>query len=264
MRISWRRLTRAGAVGLLVLLLVVSGAVPVAAGAPGPAGDGPRGRDAPRSDGGGRHDRASAKQVSAGSGPASRTSKAAASRPARQSAGAAPRTTKPHAAAPAKPAAGRTTEPAERKPERQKGAPAPDRKVDDDAQRRGSKSPAPRPTTEVRSSTASPARAASRPDRPRQVRAPVRPVAVVVASSADPTAALFPPPPVVQLQAAAVELEPRQLWPRLPGAAGHPAFPALLAAVLVGFVILGLRGDRQDPKLAAAAIDGRDDRAEFR
>lgn len=101
-------------------------------------------------------------------------------------------------------------------------------------------------------------------ERPTPVRRTVRPVAAVVASSADPVVALLAAPPVLPVQAAAVELDARQLWPRLPGPAGHPAFPVLLAAVLIGFVVLGLRGDRRDPKLAAAAIDDRGERAEFR
>ena len=77
-------------------------------------------------------------------------------------------------------------------------------------------------------------------------------------------AALLSPPPAVAVAPAAIQLEPRRMWPRLPGPAGHPAFPALLGAVLAVFVVLGFRGDRRDPKLVAAAIDDRDDRAEFR
>lgn len=51
-------------------------------------------------------------------------------------------------------------------------------------------------------------------------------------------------------------------WPTLPGP-GHPAFPGLLAAVLLGFAALGFRGDRRDPKLRHAVIDDRDGRAQF-
>jgi len=111
-------------------------------------------------------------------------------------------------------------------------------------------------------STAS--RAVSRNERPSQARPAVRPVAAVVTSSADPTAALVAAPLVAPVEAAATELAPQQLWPTLPGPVGHPAFPGLLAAVLLGFIALGCRGDRRDPKLAAAAIDDRDDRAPFR
>lgn len=250
---------RAVAVGLLALMLVVTGAMPAAAGPPGPEASGGGRTPAGHAGSGGEPSGVSAKQVEGGSAPA-RKHQGAAPRPPRQRA-AAPRKVARSAAAPS---AGRTPHPAERKPDAQK----PDRPDDGPQPQRPRTSPAPspspRPRTEVRSSTASPAaRTASRPDRPRPVRSTSRPTAAVVASSADPTAALFPPP-VVHLQAAAVELEPRQLWPSLPGAAGHPAFPALLAAVLVGFVVLGIRGDRRDPKLAAAAIDDRDDRATFR
>ena len=86
-------------------------------------------------------------------------------------------------------------------------------------------------------------------------------------SSAHPFAALFGPPPAAPVApvqaAAAIELEPRRWRPALPGPMRHPAFPAALAAVLVGFVALCCRGDRRDPKLAAATIDDRDDRARF-
>lgn len=92
-------------------------------------------------------------------------------------------------------------------------------------------------------------------------------------SSAHPFAILFAASPALPAlpalpetpvrAAAAVELEPRQWWPALPGPVSHPAFPAALTAVLIGFVVLGCRGDRRDPKLAAAALDDRDDRARF-
>ena len=261
---------RALAAGLLVLVLVVTGAMPAAAGGSGPAGSGPRGKPAGAQSGGGHKSTVSSKQVNAASGPSARKSQGSSPRPARHTA-AGPRMAKASAApakpsAPNKPSAPAKPAPAEHRPDQKNQAPEPDREPDQAKHRREeSTSSADRPRAAVRSSTVATARRpVSRVDRLRPVRAVDRSVAAVVASAADPSTALFEPPPVVKIQAAAVELEPRQLWPRLPGPAGHPAFPGLLAAVLLGFIALGFRGDRRDPKLAAAAIDDRDDRAEFR
>jgi hypothetical protein len=66
------------------------------------------------------------------------------------------------------------------------------------------------------------------------------------------------------VNATIAERAPRPLWPSLPGPVDHPAFPGLLAAVLIALVALACRGDRRDPKLAAAAIDDRDGRKSFR
>lgn len=253
---------RALAGGLLVLVLLVTGAMPTAAGGSGPR-SGPSGKPAGSQTGGGHKSNVSAKQASA-SKPSARKSQQSSPRPAPHNT-PGPKMAKASAAAPPKPSTPNKPTPAEHKPEQDKD-PAPDREPDQAKQpREGSKSSVDQPRLQVRSSGAAAfSQPVSRVDRPRAARAVDRPVAAVVASAADPSAALFAPPPVVEIQAAAVELEPRQIWPRLPGPAGHPAFPGLLAAVLLGFIFLGFRGDRRDPKLAAAAIDDRDDRAEFR
>lgn len=259
MAISCGRWIRALVAALLVLVLVGTGAMPAAAGPPGPAGSG-GGRHPGGSQGGGGHTRGvTAQQAGGSSAPATRRSEGAAPRPSRPRA-AAPRPAARPAAAPKpdQPAA-HPSEPAKQKPQGNRHRPARD---DHGPRQQVAQAPVARPTTAVRASTAR--RTVAAPDRPVPLRTAVRPDARVVASSVDPTASLFAAPAVLPVQAAAVELEPRQLWPRLPGAAGHPAFPGLLAAVLVGFIVLGIRGDRDDPKLAVAAIDDRGERAAFR
>jgi hypothetical protein len=105
--------------------------------------------------------------------------------------------------------------------------------------------------------------------RSHQPRSTVRPSAATT-SAATSVTFLSPPPaaPIETAAAAPVPVPvpvpvPPPAWPTLPGAAGHPAFPGLLAAALLGLVALGFRGDRRDPKLRHAAIDDRDDRAPF-
>lgn len=265
--------TRALTIGLLVLLLVVSGATPAAAGAPGPAGSGKGGRSEAGAHGGGQEGGASRQQAGGGSAPAARKSQAAAPRPARKSTaperGAArseaPARPKPSAARPAKPEGPAKpqapAEPAKGKPHEE---PAPGRETDDATQRRRESSAEPAPP-EVRSEAVSAGSGAlSRSGRTSQVRTAVRPLAATVTPAQLPSAALAAAPPSAPVELAVVERGPRDLWPPLPGPVGHPAFPALLAAVLLGFAALGCRGDRRDPKLAAAAIDDRDDRAPFR
>ena len=247
-------------VGVLVLLLVVPGAMPASAGAPERGGQGSGGRKAAGAHAGGGHSSgATADQVGGGSTPAARRSVGTRPRPAGQRSAAEP---------PAAPAAAKTPTPAERNPAPRGNASTPDRKPDATPRGRTPKSTADLPRPDVRSSTVATAtRDVSRQERPRHAHAGARRAGAVVTSSVHPLAALFATPPsttpVVPVQAAVVELESRQWWPTLPGPVSHPAFPAVLAAVMMGFVALGCRGDRRDPKLAVAAIDDRDDRARF-
>ena len=211
-------------VGLLALVLVAAGAAPAAAGAE-------HGRSAGPPQGGRGHTHEASKGHEAGRAPTKgRPAKAKGRPPARE----------------------------ERAIGRGAGA-APGR-------------PAPPPPMPPASSTqpdvlgdsvarSTPAVAAVAP--PRRPRAAVRPAAAVTTTAAAPPVALVAPPQVVAIQPAAAEPVLRRVWPTLPGAAGHPAFPVLLAAVLLAVVALGFRGDRRDPKLRYAAIDDRDDRARF-
>lgn len=89
------------------------------------------------------------------------------------------------------------------------------------------------------------------------------PFAAPVEPATEPVAVPLATPLAAPPEASIVELAARALWPSLPGAVGHPSFPALLTAVLLGVVGLACRGDRRDPKLAAAAIDARDARTTF-
>lgn len=260
------RAIRVLVIGALVLLLVAPGATPAAAGAPGPADSGQGGRHAAGAQGGAGHEGGvTAQQARGGPAKDSRKSQGTAPRPARQRSAAGPRAPEAAATAPAKPSTARTAKPAERRPEPGGDGPERDREVDEAGQRgQRSKLPVERMSAPVRSASISNATGVVGRERSTRLRATARPVAVAVTSAGDPSAALFAAPLPAPVKAAAVDVGPRQLWPALPGAAGHPAFPGLLAAVLIGFVAVGFRGDRRDPKLAAAAIDDRDDRARFR
>lgn len=92
------------------------------------------------------------------------------------------------------------------------------------------------------------------------MRTPVRPTAVPTVEG--PTVTFLAAPPAEAVPVAIDWPALPDVWPTLPGP-GHPAFPGLLAAVLLGFAALGFRGDRRDPKLRHAAIDDRDGRARF-
>jgi hypothetical protein len=251
-----RRITRALAVVVLALLLVVAGAVPAEAG--GGRGSAPTGRSGGGADAGGGHSsEATASRARGGPAPGAKDPKGGRPEPSHQPAARR---------APAKPPASRPdAKPAPPAQERQAGSRAPRSKVDAPAPE-----PVPQPETVERVANVTPrqarwstADAATPTTRPREQASLARAGASTIDS---PVAALTEPavrPLVAPLDATIAERVPRPLWSSLPGPAGHPSFPGLLTAVLVGFVALACRGDRRDPKLAAAAIDDRDERTFF-
>lgn len=250
---------RALAVGLLATLLVVAGAIPVAAGPPGSARRDRGGHVAGQKAGEGREAGASrhasrpSAQVAKVGGDAPRPAAEAGGRhrPASQP---GPPPAGPSPARPAKASQGRS----------QAGGPPPEagRGVDAETPRpaRSSADDTPQPASVHFAARKPPVRA----EVDRSPRPAVRPMATRVVGTSDDSAALVAAPVVMARDEPAVDLARPGLWPTLPGAAGHPAFPLLLAAVLAAVLALGFRGDRRDPKLCEAAIDDRDDRARFR
>lgn len=250
---------RALAVGLLATLLVVAGAMPVAAGPPGSARRDRGGHVAGRQVAGGheagapRHaSRPPARVATVGGNAPMHAAKAG--RGHRPAAQPGPPPAGPSPARPAKASQGRS----------QAGGPPPGagRGVDAEAQRpvRSSAADTPQPSWVRFGAGRPPVRAAV----DRTARPALRLVSTRVVGTSDDSAALVAAPAVMARDQPAVDLARPGLWPTLPGSAGDPAFPALLAAVLAAVTALGFRGDRRDPKLCEAAIDDRDDRARFR
>lgn len=247
------------AVGLLATMLVVAGAMPVAAGPPGSARRDGGGHVAGQQGGEGREAGASRH---AGRTPAG-VAKVGGNAPrhAAEAGGQHRRASQP-GPPPAGPSPAR---PAKASQDRsQAGGPPPGagRGVDAEVPRRARASAdgTPQPPS-VRFAAPRPA---VRGAVDRRARPAARPVATRVVGTSDDSGALVAAPVVMARDEPAVDLARPDLWPTLPGAAGDRAFPALLAAVLAAVIALGFRGDRRDPKLCEAAIDDRDHWARFR